>query len=66
MTFKGFAQLENICKTTSEVASLNFTSHNARVAALLSHESSKNSIRDAAPHEKKLFTLVDELGKKSR
>ncbi|GBB98809.1 hypothetical protein RclHR1_03330006 [Rhizophagus clarus] len=66
MTFKGFAQLENICKTTSEFAALNFASHNARVAALLNHEDSKNSIRDAAPHERKLFTLVDELGKKSR
>ncbi|CAI2161380.1 19920_t:CDS:2 [Funneliformis geosporum] len=66
MPFKGFAQLENICKASSEVAALNFTSHNARLAALLESDRSKKSIRDAAPHERKLFTFVDELGTKSR
>ncbi|CAG8568221.1 796_t:CDS:2 [Funneliformis mosseae] len=66
MPFKGFAQLENICKASSEVASLNFTYHNARLAALLESGGSKKSIRDAAPHERKLFTFVDELGTKSR
>ncbi|CAG8523712.1 385_t:CDS:2 [Funneliformis caledonium] len=66
MPFKGFAQLENICKASSEVAALNFTYHNARLAALLESGGSKKSIRDAAPHERKLFTFVDELGTKSR
>ncbi|CAG8630467.1 10812_t:CDS:10 [Cetraspora pellucida] len=59
--FKGFAHLEKIVQTSSEIASLNFSTNNARVTALLK-PSSRKVIREAAPHERKLFTLVEELG----
>ncbi|CAG8479190.1 5933_t:CDS:2 [Diversispora eburnea] len=58
--FKGFTHLENILKASSEVASLDFSTSNARVTSLLS--STRKSVREAAPHERKLFTLVEELG----
>ncbi|RHZ67068.1 hypothetical protein Glove_303g70 [Diversispora epigaea] len=58
--FKGFTHLESILKASSEVASLDFSTSNARVTSLLSP--TRKSVREAAPHERKLFTLVEELG----
>ncbi|CAG8674038.1 18180_t:CDS:2, partial [Racocetra fulgida] len=49
-------------QTSSEIASLNFSTNNARIAALLKPSSNRKVIREAAPHERKLFTLVEELG----
>ncbi|CAG8595077.1 9554_t:CDS:2 [Dentiscutata erythropus] len=66
MSFKGFAHLEEIVQTSSEVASLNFSTNDARVTALLKPSASRRVIREAAPHERKLFTLVEELGTTSR
>ncbi|KAF0466723.1 hypothetical protein F8M41_026140 [Gigaspora margarita] len=66
MSFKGFEHLEKIVQTSSEVASLNFSTNDARVTALLESSSSQKVIREAAPHERKLFTLVEELGTTSR
>ncbi|RIB13586.1 hypothetical protein C2G38_2097973 [Gigaspora rosea] len=45
MSFKGFAHLEKIVQTSSEVASLNFSTNDARVTALLEPSSSQKAIR---------------------
>ncbi|CAG8663749.1 1962_t:CDS:10, partial [Acaulospora colombiana] len=49
-------------KTRKALASLNFSASNARVKALLKSSPTHKTVREAAPHERKLFTLVEELG----